>query len=421
MPHPLSPARLLRCAGRGTLSAGARWGLILGLGAALVAGRGIGPAVAQSLAAPSEQFPVFRELERMARDPAVSMDDRRAAIAGLGDAHTSAVGPGLVALLGDPAPGIREAAAAALGWPGNAGAVDALLARARDDGETPDVRRVAIEALGRIGAPAVVGPLESLSRDPAVGLRRAALLVLFDSPLARHADATGAALRLLEDSAQDGYARARAAVFLARVRGNPQVVAALRAVLRDPRPPAGYEALPAPEALAGPERTMAERLRALHNVRAHAAWALGNLQDRAALPDLQTALGDPDPEVRLRSAGSLGLLRAPEAVPSLVGLVADPDPLVRAMAVTALGELGDRSAAPALRGALRDADARVRERAARALGQVGDQEARDELDRLAQSEPASAVRLAVHAALRALDAAREHGAGSSGAPSLPWN
>jgi HEAT repeat protein len=386
---------------------GLRLAVALAIGFAL--GLAGGVAAAQAPRGPEEDLPVFRALERIARDAGASLDDRLAAIAGLGDARHPSTVATLLAALGDPLAAIRAGAARALGWPGNGAAVEPLVARARDAAEDRDVRVAAIDALGRIGAPAAVGTVEALSGDGDVVVRRAALLALMESALAPHADQVGAALRLLADVAQEGHPRARAAALLGGVRGDARVLPALLAALRETRPPTGYDALPVPGTLAGMQQTMAQRLRSLNNVRAHAAWALGGLGDRAAVPDLLAVLADPDPAVRLRSAGALGLLGAREAVPRLVDLLSDEEALVRAMAATALGGLDDRSAGPAVRGALRDADARVRERAAQALGRLGDQEAREELGHLAATESVPAVRQAAYAALRALGAAREGG------------
>jgi HEAT repeat protein len=376
----------------------------LGLVAGLVLGGAEGPALAEAPAQVLEDRPVFRALERIVGDRSASVDDRLAALAGLGQARHPSTLPTLIEALRDPEAAIRAGAAAALGWPRHEASVAPLAERARDATEAREVRVAAIEALGQIGVSAAAGAVEDLSRDGDVAVRRAALLALMESDLARYGDQVGAAVRLLEDLAQDGHARARAATLLGAARGDVRALPALRAALADSRPPAGYAALPLPDHLTGMQRTMAQRLRSLHNVRAHAAWALGTLGDPAAVPDLLAVLADPDPAVRLRAAGALGLLSASQAVPGLVTLLGDPDVLVRAMAATALGGIGDRTAGPALRKALQDDDARVRERAAQALARLRDPEAREALERLAATESVPAVRQAAFAALRALDA-----------------
>ncbi len=65
----------------------------------------------------------------------------------------------------------------------------------------------------------------------------------------------------------------------------------------------------------------------------------------------------------------------PEGVAPLQTALTDTDPAVRQMAAFGLGLIGDRSAVPALTTALQDADPVVRGRAAEALGLIGDKSA----------------------------------------------
>jgi hypothetical protein len=173
--------------------------------------------------------------------------------------------------------------------------------------------------------------------------------------------------------------------------------------------------------------------------RAAAAFALGDMGSRRAVPALVRRLRDPAPEVRTAAARSLGRLGAPEAVqplaetlvdasvpatlagqalleigdaglPSLLALLgheeyavragatelvgllggaaesaavlerlSDASAPVRASAASALGRLGSAEAAAGLRGALHDRVPFVRAAAATALGQLGDRTAVPEL------------------------------------------
>lgn len=361
-------------------------------------------AWAQSAAPAGQTLPVFRELERIASDPAAQKSERLSAIDGLGrGAHPSVV-PTLLAVSQDPDPEIRASAVSALGWAGNRAALAALLARASAADEAPPVRKAAIAALGRIGDPAAAAPLEALAKDPAPPVRQEALSVLMNSALSRATDRVAAAIALLGDLEQDGYTRSKATRVLALAK-DARAVEPLLKILQDARAPAGYEELPNPEALQGRARIMAERLRSLHDVRAHAAYALGALGARRAIPALLDGLDDLDHQVRIQSAGALGLLRAREAVSKLVEALEDPVERVQINAATALGLIGDRAAGPPLIRALAGSDPQVRERAAEALGRLRDPAARPALQRLADEDESAAVRQAAHGALRQLDRA----------------
>jgi len=109
--------------------------------------------------------------------------------------------------------------------------------------------------------------------------------------------------------------------------------------------------------------------------RTNAAWALGALGNRRAVPHLSRTLADTEPSVRKRSAWALGALDASEAVPALVEALKDSDAGVREQAAWALGAIGDRRAVDGLTGALGDSAAGVRKQAAWALGALGDKRA----------------------------------------------
>lgn len=364
-----------------------------------------GDVRAQAPATAGEEFPVFRELERIASDHAETKANRLAAIDGLGKSAHPSVVPALLALLTNPDPELRVAAATALGWKENQAAVGPLLARATDAQEPVEIRVAAIGALGQIGDAAALAAIEALAKDTDHRIRREALLALIESPLLRHADGVPVAITLLGDLEQDGHARSRAASFLGSAK-DPRAVEPLIEALQDVRPPAGFAELPSPEGLTGQAKTFAERLRSLHNVRAHAAYALGLIGDPRAVPPLLKALGDPDHVLRIQATGALGRLRAREAVPKMIEALEDPHELVRQVAATALGVLDDPSAEPALRRALADQESGVRVQAALALGRLGAQGARESLTKLADEDPAPTVRQAARAALRRLDASK---------------
>jgi HEAT repeat protein len=106
--------------------------------------------------------------------------------------------------------------------------------------------------------------------------------------------------------------------------------------------------------------------------RTNAAWALGALGNRNAIPLLSRSLHDGEAAVRSKSAWALGALDGSEAVPALIEALKDTDAGVREQVAWALGAIGDRRAVDGLVGALGDSVAGVRKQAAWALGAIGD-------------------------------------------------
>jgi HEAT repeat protein len=120
-------------------------------------------------------------------------------------------------------------------------------------------------------------------------------------------------------------------------------------------------------------KALGERLADPHpEVRDRSAWALGELEDEAAVPALSRALRDADVRVRVTAAWALGEIEDPSAVSALVTAMKDVDLGVRQKAVWALGEIEDPSAVDGLTIALRDANNGVRRQAAWALGEIED-------------------------------------------------
>ena len=88
---------------------------------------------------------------------------------------------------------------------------------------------------------------------------------------------------------------------------------------------------------------------------------------------LTAYLNDEDPMIRARAAFALGSVQYRDAVPALVDLLGDGDPRVRADAVFAIGQSADSSAAaPLLDLLLAESDATVIRRCLEALGKTGD-------------------------------------------------
>ncbi|TYC73667.1 HEAT repeat domain-containing protein [Streptomyces sp. CB01881] len=258
---------------------------------------------------PSEAL-VATRLAGLADDPS-SANRGRTALWLARNRPVEALAPLATALITDPVPTVRGAAAKALGLIGDPTVVPALKATVTGDAD-PVVRGTAANTLGKLGDRTTVATLQAvLEKD------------------------------------EDPVVRASAATALGRI-GDRSGVTALKA------------------ALEGDADSV---------VRGSAANALGFLGDRSTAPALRAVVeGDEDPVVRGSAATALGRLGDRSAV-AVLGAAAqrDPDEGVRGSAVHALGRLGDGSAAPVL-GAVMEADTNswVRGAAANALGGLGD-------------------------------------------------
>jgi len=104
-----------------------------------------------------------------------------------------------------------------------------------------------------------------------------------------------------------------------------------------------------------------------------AALALGRLKASGSTEAILVLTRHDQSSVRESAARALGALRAAAAVGPLTDLVAgDPEPKVRWFAADALGQINDKRALPVLSEALTDPNVGVRQAAARALGLIGD-------------------------------------------------
>jgi HEAT repeat protein len=107
-------------------------------------------------------------------------------------------------------------------------------------------------------------------------------------------------------------------------------------------------------------------------VRRYLLLVLGKLRDRAAVPDLVRAAGDPDAETRLYSVWALGMIGDARGLDAVLEASRSEDPGMRKMAAYVMGKLGDRRAADRLKVLLEDRVPDVRWNAAIALASLGD-------------------------------------------------
>jgi HEAT repeat protein len=110
-------------------------------------------------------------------------------------------------------------------------------------------------------------------------------------------------------------------------------------------------------------------------VAAMAAFALGEIEQRASVPALRRALTHEGAQVRLTAAWALGNIEDVAAVPDLEGLVArDADRRVKHAAIHALGELQQRRSLDVLARVLEGRDLELATAAAEAIGELDDVE-----------------------------------------------
>ena len=246
---------------------------------------------------------------------------RRAALA-VGRVGLAAGVLPLVDAMKDPEPEVRQMAAFAIGLIGEKSGRDPLIAALNDPSFS--IRASAAEALGLIGDPAAAEP---------VGKMVAAIV---QSGAVAQPPTTG------DDARRDTPAGAfRLGVYaLTRLKAYEPLAAAVI----DP---------------AGKPRTTWWPV----------AFALQRLEDRRALPALQTLARDADPYTRAFAIKGLGALKDRTSVAMMLPLINSPDTGVQIEAIRALGKIGDTSAAqPLVRLAqAREAPAAIRVEAVTAL------------------------------------------------------
>jgi HEAT repeat protein len=346
----------------------------------------------------SSAGPVLAEFGKQIEDTSRPTLERLDLIKTFGDWATAEARPPLVAVLKDPQPEIRAAAARALGWPGNDEAVPALRERIETPGEVAAVKAAAVRSLGRIGDRSTRALVIATIADPDASVREAALWSVSLGSLADPTDRTAYLIQFAESRGFDGQTRAEAIRALAHVKEERVVEGLSRILETEPR---HKIALPSGELTA--QQTMILRDAQIKDVAGWAAGALGQLEARSALPLLLKTAEEPgDYFLRFMSVQSLVAWNVPEAFPVLVRRLEDPLPDVRAVAVTGLAKLGDPKGVDPMLTRLSDESSDVRVVAVVALTKLGGPKIRPQLEALQEKEMAPDVRRALEAALAQL-------------------
>lgn len=111
------------------------------------------------------------------------------------------------------------------------------------------------------------------------------------------------------------------------------------------------------------------------NKRLQVTQRMGELKSPLYVNELVSALEDPSFNVRFEAIVSISRTRPhPHLIDALIGVLAQNDPDLSAAAAWALGRVGSKEAVPALQEALKSEFAGIATRSARALGMIGDKE-----------------------------------------------
>ncbi|MBI3945215.1 MAG: HEAT repeat domain-containing protein [Armatimonadetes bacterium] len=318
-----------------------------------------------------------------------------------------------------PDPAARAAAARALQRaprPLSAATVRALIARLPRD-EEPAVRAAIAGALGSVGDARthkdLVPALVRACADEQESVRQAAFDAL--DRLGQPKPAAKAAMKEIGRPAP-----VPAALRIIGWAHNPRAVDRLLRLLYDPKytPSAAWALGEIGERKALPALLLA--LEVTPTAPPEAAEAIGKLGDRSAVPALQAAYGrsqwPPTQEAILGALGRLGGDVAYEQCATVLrGEHGFP---VRQAAARALGQMGDRRAVPLLVEKLRDRESPVGQAAAEALGRLGDPQAVPALqaclsgDALARESIEALVSIGGPEARAALEQAARTGPGS---------
>jgi HEAT repeat protein len=303
-------------------------------------------------------------------------NERKVAALALGEAKDLSAVKSLVLALKDKDSDVRAAVATALGRLGDVSAVSPLILALRD--ESWEVRQDVVRALGSVGDPHAIEPLlkimkteeeEEPVRDKAVeALGKIGLPAVM--PLSS----------VLHNKNENLGARWRAAIALGKTRV-PQAVETLIAAIDDDNP--GVRQFAA-RALGdtGDHRAFEPLVRALkvncELTRSGAAAGLGRLGDSRAIQPLIEALADKEASVRAEAIESLASLKAIQAAMPLGNiLLNDENKNIRWGAAKSLMEIADEKAVGPLVTVLekKHETSRIRMMAAAALAKISNPQA----------------------------------------------
>lgn len=275
--------------------------------------------------------------------------------------------PFYLSALDDPA--LADDAIRALGWSEDPRATEPLLQFLR---RNPGHEELIFEALGAIKDPQAIPTLIAALDHPEHAAYAAAALANFDDPRVVPA---------LAQALQGPYLGTRQAAVkvlvtiahpaASRTVPDPGRAATLAAKLADVNSEVRWEANEALDELG--EVAVAPVTAMLKHrdpwTRDAAAWTLGRIKSRTAIPALTAALNDPDVTVRATAVWALGEIRDPGCLPTFLTAMQSPDAGVSLWAEWAIDKLPqDDAQTTALLAALQGDDTAMRTSAALVLG-----------------------------------------------------
>ncbi len=289
----------------------------------------------------------------------------------------------------------------------------------------PEVRQVAVSALGRLKIPGRMEPLLKALQDTDSEVIRSALLALRRAPddgvvnhmvpLLWHRDfgvraSAAQAIDTLRWAPSDREQR----IWFCVAKGwyeraasqGPEALPALKLSFETGPVSAAVRAVEAMGSISD-QGVVGVLCQALNSrdpaVCIAATGALARVGGSEAVQALVPCLRSPHTQIRAESARSLGILGASEATKAICNLLQDKEWEVRREAVSALGKLKNPETVEPLAKVLEDVDGDVREAAALALGGMGDRRAVGPLVLSLKDEVASVRRIAA-AGLSRIDA-----------------
>jgi HEAT repeat protein len=291
-------------------------------------------------------------------------DVRRLACDALARLGSHLAVPVLFAALTDPSPAVVHAATSAIQSLGHAGTPELAVEGARS--ATPVVRRAALRILSYLGRAETLDVLEAGTRDPDPRVREAAIqgLSLLESP-----DAVALLLKLALDASPQTRASAQRA--LGDCSAEPRVIERLVPALSDPEPWVRYYAcqslgkLQVESSVGAIARLVSD---AAGQVRVAAVEALSHMRGDVAFAALREAAVSPELDLRRAALIGLGLSQRPESIALLLSHVDSEDIATRLLALSALAKFETPETLEALLRAAGDADENVQ---AAALGFIG--------------------------------------------------
>ncbi|NET64392.1 MAG: NACHT domain-containing protein [Moorea sp. SIO1G6] len=304
-------------------------------------------------------------------------DVRRIAADALGKIGTEATIDPLIQLLNDNDYNVRSIAAYALGKIGTEATIDPLIKLLNDNNYNVRIR--AAYALGKIGTEATIDPLIKLLNDNNYNVRSIAASALGKIGTEATIDPL---IKLLDHD--NYYVRSLAVEVLGKI-GTEATIDPLIKLLDNHN----YNVrISAAEALGkiGTEATINPLIKLLnddhYSVRYTAAYALGEIGTKATIDPLIKLLNDDNYNVRRSAASALGKIGTEATIEPLIKLLDDDHSGVRESAADALGKIGKEATIEPLIKLLDDDHSGVRESAADALGKIGKEATIDPLIKL---------------------------------------